>query len=71
MLYVDPLGKVTEISYADNHINKLKNNTMLYEERLQDSEKNTYSNNIFFSIYSILAIIFILMVIIILRKLRI
>ena len=71
MLYVDPLGKVTEITYANNHIKKLRENNMLYEERLQDSKKTTYSNNIFFSIYSILAIIFILMVIIILRKLRI
>ena len=71
MIYVDPLGKVTEISYADNHINKLKKNTMLYEERLKDSKKSNYSNNIIFSVYSVLAIIFFFMVLILLRKLRI
>lgn len=71
MLYVDPLGKVTEISYANNHINKLRNNTMLYEERLNSVKKNTYSNNIFFSIYSVIAVIFILMVLTLLRKLQI
>ena len=51
MLYVDPLGKVTEISYANNHINKLKNNTMLYDERLSSVKKGSYSNNIIFSVY--------------------
>jgi hypothetical protein len=71
MLYVDPLGKVTEISYANNHINKLRNNTMLYEERLKSVQKNTNSNNIFFSIYSVVAVIFILMVLTLLRKLQI
>jgi hypothetical protein len=71
MLYVDPLGKVTEISYANNHINKLKQNTMLYEERLKNVQKTSVSNNIFFSIYSILAVIFILMVLVLLRKLHI
>jgi len=71
MIYVDPLGKVTEISYADNHINKLKKNTMLYEERLKDSKKSNYSNNIIFTVYSVLAIIFFFMVLILLRKLRI
>jgi hypothetical protein len=71
MLYVDPLGKVTEISYANNHINKLKQNTMLYEERLKSVQKTSVSNNIFFSIYSILVVIFILMVLVLLRKLHI
>jgi hypothetical protein len=71
MLYVDPLGKVTEISYANNHINKLKQNTMLYEERLKNVQKTSVSNNIFFSIYSILVVIFILMVLVLLRKLHI
>jgi len=71
MLYVDPLGKVTEISYANNHINKLRENNMLYEERLKSVQKNTYSNNIIFAVYSVLALIFILMVLYLLRKLRI
>ena len=71
MLYVDPLGKVTEISYANNHINKLKNNTMLYDERLSSVKKGSYSNNIIFSVYSLLVVIFILMVLILLRKLSI
>jgi len=71
MIYVDPLGKVTEISYADNHINNLKKNTMLYEERLKDSKKSSYSSNIIFSVYSVLALIFFFMVLILLRKLRI
>ena len=71
MLYVDTLGKVTEISYANNHINKLKNNTMLYEERLNSVKKGAHSNNIIMSVYSLLAVIFIFMVLILLRKLRI
>ena len=71
MLYVDPLGKVTEITYANNHIKKLRENNMLYEERLKSVQKNNYSNNIIFAIYSVLAIIFILMVLYLLRKLRI
>jgi hypothetical protein len=71
MLYVDPLGKVTEISYANNHINKLKKDTMLYEERLNSVKKGAYSNNIIFSVYSLLALIFILMLLFLLRKLRI
>jgi hypothetical protein len=71
MLYVDPLGKVTEISYANNHINKLKKDTMLYEERLNSVKKGAYSNNIIFSVYSLLAVIFILMLLFLLRKLRI
>ena len=50
MIYVDPLGKITEINYANNHINKLKTNNMLYEERLNSAQKNAYSNNIFFAI---------------------
>ena len=71
MLYVDPLGKVTEISYANNHINKLKKDTMLYEERLSSVNKVAHSNNIIFSVYSILAVIFIFMVLILFRKLHI
>ena len=50
MLYVDPLGKVTEISYANNHIKKLRENNMLYQERLKSVQKNNYSNNIIFSV---------------------
>ena len=71
MLYVDTLGKVTEISYANNHIKKLRENNMLYQERLKSVQKNNYSNNIIFAVYSVLAIIFILMVLYLLRKLRI
>jgi hypothetical protein len=52
-------------------INKLKQNTMLYEERLKSVQKTSVSNNIFFSIYSILVVIFILMVLVLLRKLHI
>jgi hypothetical protein len=44
---------------------------MLYEERLKSVKKNTYSNNIIFAVYSVLALIFILMVLYLLRKLRI
>lgn len=71
MLYVDPLGKVTEITYANNHIKKLRENNMLYDERLKSVQKTTYSNNIIFAIYSVLVLIFILMVLYLLRKLRI
>ena len=69
MLYVDPLGKVTELDYS-NKINRLRQNNILNEARLNDMEKRNISININLFIYSIIASIFILMVLVLLRKLN-
>ena len=69
MLYVDPLGKVTELDYS-NKINRLRQNNILNEARLNDMEKRNISININLFIYSIIACIFILMVLVLLRKLN-
>ena len=69
MLYVDPLGKVTELDYS-NKINRLRQNNILNEARLNDMEKKNISININLFIYSIIACIFILMVLVLLRKLN-
>ena len=70
MLYVDPLGKVTELDYS-NKINRLRQNNILNEARLNDMEKKNISININLFIYSIIACIFILMVLVLLRKLNV
>ena len=69
MLYVDPLGIVTELYYS-NKINRLRQNNILNEARLNDMEKKNISININLFIYSIIASIFILMVLVLLRKLN-
>ena len=86
MLYVDPLGKVTELNTklnanlvptgADpvynysNKINNLRKNHVLANARLEDIEKKNASNKITFIIYSIFASIFIIMFLIFLKKLN-
>lgn len=86
MLYVNPLGKVTDLntklneelvptgtdpSYIySNKINNLRKNHVLTNARLEDIEKRNASNKITFVIYSIFASIFIIMFLIFLKKLN-
>ena len=86
MLYVDPLGKVTELNAKlnaklvpngtdpvynySNKINNLRKNHVLTNARLEDIEKRNASNKINFIIYSIFACIFIIMFLIFLKKLK-
>ena len=86
MLYVDPLGKVTELNAKlnaklvpngtypvynySNKINNLRKNHVLTNARLEDIEKRNASNKITFIIYSIFASIFIIMFLIFLKKLN-
>ena len=86
MLYVNPLGKVTDLntklneelvpagadpSYIySNKINNLRKNHVLTNARLEDIEKRNASNKITFIIYSIFASIFIIMFLIFLKKLN-
>lgn len=86
MLYVDPLGKVTELNAKlnaklvsngtypvynySNKINNLRKNHVLTNARLEDIEKRNASNKINFIIYSIFACIFIIMFLIFLKKLN-
>ena len=74
MLYVDPLGKVTNLntlypSYT-NKINNFRKNHILNNARLEDIEKRNASNKINFIIYSVFACIFIIMFLVFLRKLN-
>ena len=86
MLYVDPLGKVTELNAKlnaklvpngtapvynySNKINNLRKNHVLTNARLEDIEKRNASNKINFIIYSIFACIFIIMFLVFLKKLN-
>ncbi len=76
MLYVDPLGKVTNLntlhpSYTyTNKINNFRKNYILNNARLEDIEKRNASNKINFIIYSVFACIFIIIFLVFLRKLN-
>lgn len=86
MLYVDPLGKVTDLNSKlneklvptgtdplynySNKINNLRRNHVLTNARLEDIEKKNASNKINFIIYSIFACIFIIMFLIFLKKIN-
>lgn len=69
MLYVDPLGnKITTLN-TTNKINKLKKNNVLTTARLEDIEIQYASNKLYFMIYSIFACIFIIMFLVLFKKL--
>ena len=69
MLYVDPLGnKITTLN-TTNKINKLKKNNVLNDARLEDIEIKIASNKLYFMIYSIFACIFIIMFLVLFKKL--
>ena len=76
MLYVDPLGKVTNLNSLNssynytNKINNFRKNYILNNARLEDIEKKNSSNKINFIIYSVFACIFIIMFLVFLRKLN-
>jgi hypothetical protein len=76
MLYVDPLGKVTNLNTLNssytytNKINNFRKNHILNNARLEDIEKRNASNKINFIIYSVFACIFIIVFLVFLRKLN-
>ena len=66
--YVNPLGEVKDISY--NLLQKIKEDSLTREAQLEDSKLKYESQNIIFIIWSIFASLFLLMLILYLRKLR-
>jgi len=76
MLYVDPLGKVTNLNTLNssytytNKINNFRKIHILNNARLEDIEKRNASNKINFIIYSVFACIFIIIFLVFLRKLN-
>ena len=89
MLYVDPLGKITDLDIRlntkilegkpqgtpivynyTNKINNLRKNNLLNNARLEDMDKKNISNKINLIIYSIFALLFIIMFLVFLKKLN-
>ena len=66
--YVNPLGEVKDISY--NFLQKIKEDTLTREAQLEDSKLKYESQNINFILWSIFTSLFLLIVIVYLRKLR-
>ena len=66
--YVNPLGDVTDISY--NFLQKIKSDTLTREAQLEDSKLKYESQNINFILWSIFTSLFLLIVIVYLRKVR-
>ena len=66
--YVNPLGDVKDISY--NYLQKIKEDTLTRRAQLEDSELKYESQNIQFILWSIFTAIFLLIVIVYLRKIR-
>jgi len=66
--YVNPLGDVKDISY--NYLQKIKGDTLTRSAQLEDSELKYESQNIQFILWSIFTAIFLLIVIVYLRKIR-
>jgi hypothetical protein len=67
-LYVNPLGEVKDISY--NNIGKFRKNVETRKAQLDDSNKKYESNNIQFIIWSVVASILILAMIVFLRNIK-
>lgn len=76
MIYVNPLGEITDLNNLNpsytytNKINNFRKNYILNNARLEDIEKKNASNKINFILYSVFACIFIIMFLIFLRKLK-
>ena len=66
--YVNPLGEVKDISY--NFLQKIKADTLTREAQLEDSKIKYESQNINFILWSIFTSLFLLIVIVYLRKVR-
>ena len=66
--YVNPLGDVKDISF--NNLQKIKGNSLKITAQLEDSEIKYKSQNMQFIIWSIFTALFLLIVIVYLRKIR-
>ena len=66
--YVNPLGDVKDISY--NFLQKIKEDSLTREAQLEDSKIKYESQNIIFILWSIFTALFLLIVIVYLRKVR-
>jgi hypothetical protein len=66
--YVNPLGDIKDISY--NNLQKIKGNSLTRTAQLEDSELKHKSQNMQFIIWSIFTALFLLIVIVYLRKIR-
>jgi|UniRef100_A0A6C0KTL6 hypothetical protein len=66
--YVNPLGEVKDISY--NFLQNIKEDSLTREAQLEDSKLKYESQNIIFIFWSIFASLFLLMLIVYLRKVR-
>lgn len=66
--YVNPLGDVKDISY--NFLQKIKEDSLTREAQLEDSKLKYESQNIIFVLWSIFTALFLLIVIVYLRKVR-
>jgi hypothetical protein len=66
--YVNPLGEVKDISY--NFLQKIKGDSLTREAQLEDSKLKYESQNINFILWSIFTSLFLLIVIVYLRKVR-
>jgi hypothetical protein len=66
--YVNPLGDIKDISY--NNLQKIKGNSLTMTAQLEDSELKYKSQNMQFIIWSIFTALFLLIVIVYLRKIR-
>lgn len=66
--YVNPLGEVKDISY--NFLQNIKEDSLTREAQLEDSKLKYESQNIIFILWSIFASLFLLILIVYLRKVR-
>jgi hypothetical protein len=66
--YVNPLGEVKDISY--NFLQNIKEDSLTREAQLEDSKLKYQSQNVIFILWSIFASLFLLMLIVYLRKVR-
>jgi hypothetical protein len=66
--YVNPLGEVKDISY--NFLQNIKEDSLTREAQLEDIKLKYESQNIIFIFWSIFASLFLLMLIVYLRKVR-
>jgi hypothetical protein len=66
--YVNPLGEVKDISH--NFLQKIKEDSLTREAQLEDSKLKYESQNINFILWSVFTSLFLLIVIVYLRKVR-
>ena len=66
--YVNPLGEIKDISY--NYLQRIKEDSLTRQAQIEDSELKYKSENMQLVIWSIFAAIFLLIVIVYLRKIK-